>query len=375
MADQIYTGYLQQADSGNIQFVSGTSSTPVQTLYTVQTNQTQPKYIGYRQSYEYKQLYSWVDYRAHNNYPFADSVGENGLPTDLILDIWLLLPPGATNEYRRHFYIKLLQVGQSSMRIQLWYNDDKAEFRCGGFQGISKQLQLSSAIDQTQNNYKALAISAGDIPAQYSILRSMSGNILVGNTAGYTGGTIQLQFSSGKLSQACVMLAQFAGVSGIACDNHILSGEISLKAGPGILLTADAQTNTITASIDFSQIFDNISSVTSALALITSTLGTPINTINGVGPDENNNINIHGIDCVQISDPRISGMLTISNKCAKPCCTQDSPTALQNNINTLQKQHQILRSYFTEQANNINYMQANLATILTASKTNVNIDN
>lgn len=47
----------------------------------------------------------------------------------------------------------------------------------------------------------------------------------------------------------------------------------------------------------------------------------PIYTINGVGPDENNNFNLLGTECIEISE--LSNGLRIDDICSKPCCGCD----------------------------------------------------
>ena len=305
----------------------------------------------------------WISFRAAQSYPLADeasgvSLTGNPLPQSLLLDIQLLLPSKYNQNISGSFYISQIRDMGTSLSVVISYNN----IECALCAGIPKTLTATSTISQRTFTITGTVTDAATLQT-YPWMNRITGSLCAGMTADYSGGSLVFNLQSARIHSMCVHFIGGDHLEAFIIDGKYLTGVITFKAGQGILISNRGD-NTIDISVDpayieskwAQNIADYISSKETAGA-------TPIKTINGVRPDESGNINIRGLDCVDVQG--IAGGITISNPCAKPCCNQS--TALQNmqtNVKMLQSQQKILHDYYVNMSNVVNYMQVNLATLM-----------
>lgn len=297
----------------------------------------------------------WISFRAAQNFPLADEVtgmstSSNILQKSLLLDIRIIIPPGADVD-KSNFYISRILSNISSLYVYIAYNGTDVAF-CGG---IPKTLGMSEPVSQRYFNISA-------VQTDYSWSKNLMGSICFGATEQYTDGDQYFTSATAKLNPMCFQQFAFQCLQGIQVQDQVYTGIVQLNFKDGIQVEA-RQTETgavIDVSIDLDYLKQQL-----ILDTVTEQIGTPVLTINGVSPDASGNINLRGLDCVALNSAG-DGVITISNTCAKPCCDSTYASSTQSTLAAIQEAQNVLQTYFVNQLNTINYMQANLSTLMSS---------
>ncbi len=185
--------------------------------------------------------------------------------------------------------------------------------------------------------------------------------------------------TAGKLNPF-VARKGFAGLSRIIVVDsdgveHRVTGDFTLESEHGIGIALDVDPNTGERKIVLSEVElteqeqagenTEYRTLDDVLAALYKLLGVPITSINGIGPDEDGNFNISGLDCTDVNG--INNGITISNPCAKPCCTSDIPADIATALSSLEEARNRLINYHEALLNNLQTMQSRLASLI-ASK-------
>lgn len=295
--------------------------------------------------------YDWVTQRATTSYPLVHDVP--GLNNSFILDAKILVPittQQLSNQYSiasTTFRISKIINAPDGYIIQL-SDQNNIIGRTGP---ISKKLQLLDQLNQdyisdirertyfvsiTDDKYKDLQIS-----------------LYIGDTINYTGGTIILdKKDQGLLSSFCRTV--YSPIAGGVTSLNKLTGDITIQASQGISIKIDTQNNKIIIQRQLYKFQNDLSQI----------LKNYIKTINGVKPDADGNIKLLGSDCLSVKQTT-DNTLVVQNPCGKPCCSlQQYSTQLTKTVQLLVYQKQTIRQMIQSMGNNINFMQANLSSIL-----------
>ena len=281
----------------------------------------------------------------------------------MLIDLKIQLPPTSLN-LKNSFYIKQIIDNLQGYTITIGCVYDNNQFTCLAAYGIKKDLQIASDI---ATRYYILTPLLQQIPQVYrETFRKIYGSVIIGQTATYNKGTLSFTAETAAINPICIFQNQ--GVQYIRIGDTYLTGLVQIKAGKGILINVSANTDgssLVTFDIDQDTAYSGMMSVQQAVQTIKNQLGLPITTINGVKPDAAGNINIAGVDCVRVGGKAGTvGSVTISNTCAKPCCDSTKSSTLTQQLDILKQQHNILRDYFVQMGANINYMQANIGSVI-----------
>lgn len=302
----------------------------------------------------------WISFRAAQSYPLADeasglSLTGNPLPPSFLLDIQILLPSKYNQDISGSFYISAIQDLGNTFNIVIAY----AGIDCAICTGIEKTLTATTNIPSRTYIITSI-ISDTDTLQTYPWMNNITGNICAGLTSDYSGGSMSFDIQGAKLNSMCIHFLSGDHVQAIQVDDRYLTGVVTLQAGQGIDIQVQDD-NTIKIAVNQSYLQNlwqsNIAQYQASLS------GTPILSINGIKPDVYGNITIAGADCVQVS--QIINGVVISNPCSKPCCqTDQAAQSLNTSIKILQEEHKTFRDYWINMANVVNYMQANLSTLM-----------
>jgi hypothetical protein len=82
--------------------------------------------------------------------------------------------------------------------------------------------------------------------------------------------------------------------------------------------------------------------------------------------DADGNIRIRGGDCTQVDTDAAAGSIRISNPCSRPCCGSASQEQLSSAIAQLETAQRRLSEYYQALTNNVNAVQARLASLIAA---------
>ena len=297
--------------------------------------------------------YDWVTQRASSSYPLMCDV--DNLNNSFILDAHILVPiqddPESTQQTISSSQFKISKIisVNNSYKIQVSASDSSGgdpvvvgqtgiipnnltlldDRSCFDWFGDLKQRAYPVVI--TNQDYKHFQIV-----------------FYIGDTINYNAGTLILDDDLGVLSAFCrTTYSPYTQSVGVSSINQ-LTGDITIIADQGILIQVDADQNTIKITREVVDYNDPDS----------------VKTINGVKPDQNGNIELIGSDCLSVNQTG-DNALTIQNPCGKPCCTlQQYSNQITKAIQLLTYQKQTLKQMLQSMGNNINFMQANLSTVI-----------
>lgn len=301
----------------------------------------------------------WISFRAAQSFPVADEapkISNQGilLPNSLILDLHLTVPPEAGADIVNKVYIKQIIENNSTISVILGYQG----MDIAGSYNIPKTINMTTAIKD-----RSFAITPINLTEnQLDWLDKLFGSISIGTTEAYSLGSMTFSLQQSKLNPICIsfLALQQNCVESLIVGETKLTGDITLQAGQGILLQASDSTVIFKVDPQYIQQKTKQRTIEDIIALY----GQPIVSINGVLPDNNGNINFTGMDCVQINPLGQAGFISISNPCAKPCCSSTDTDKLSTDLQILQTEQIQLRNYFINMANTVNYMQSNLSTLM-----------
>lgn len=304
--------------------------------------------------------YQWMSHMAAQTYPLADqvtglSVTSQLLPKYLILDMRILVPEATGTVDGNAFYISRVQDQGASLSIYIGYNGIQVAVGSG----IPKTLTMTQPA--VQHWYTLTALQGGSL----SWVSKLTGSICVGPTNTYDIGTQVYTASSTKLNRNVIsVIGKLTYLQAIKVDQVYYDGIVQIQAGQGVSISAtvEDQVTTLTISVDRTYVTQTVQQSV-VQQLNASTGATPITSINGVTPDSSGNIQISGVDCVDVVAQGQGGLI-VKNPCSKPCCDSTNMQSTVIALQALKQQQSVLQSYFTNQANTINYMQANLSTLM-----------
>ena len=312
----------------------------------------------------------WITFRVHQSYPFADqasgeSLQGNMLPQSFLLDINILVPSKKNDNLAGDFYISQLRDLNQTFQLVISFISSNKEtyFPVAITQGIPKDLGITVPISKRTYTISAIQQDAQTLQS-FPWLNKLTGNICAGLTADYSGGSLKFDVTGTKIHSTCIHFMGGDHLQAIQLDDQYLTGVVKFQAGEGIQFQ-NIGDNTIKITIDRAYIQQiTQGSIDNYLVNQGGSIGTPIKKINGIFPDSQGNIQIQGIDCVRI-DP-IGHGITINNPCAKPCCSGNaSLDGVSASIDILKEEQKILRQYYINMSTVVNYMQANLSTLMT----------
>lgn len=314
----------------------------------------------------------WINTRAAQSFPLAQEasgIDKNGnkLPDSFLLDLQLLLPSKYNEDLSGAFYISSIQDRSSNFTIIISYHpqnapaDGSQDIQCAICSGIRKDLTITSSI--TDRTYAIIPLQVDQTFLQANPwLNKITGNLCAGNTSTYVGGSLFFLPSTATIHSSCIKFMRGDHLQGIKIGDKLLTGVVQFIAGQDIVFTVEG--NSVKVSIDRNALEQRWSGIVSSyFADNYAQTAAPIKTINGISPDSEGNITITGLQCVQVAG--LSHGITIKNTCSRPCCTVDSSLQnLETSLKMMQQQQQILRDYYINMSTVVNYMQANLSTLM-----------
>lgn len=263
----------------------------------------------------------WLDQNAQRAYPLAkytsrtDASSSLVLPDDFLVDLGLSVPASA-NVTPAGFFIRWVGNYSTGFSITVGYKPD----------GDDPVDVASANIPRgTFTNY-----STYDLNGSAGAFASARGKVVIGkleNIDLQPNGLFEFELEGSQLETRAIM-PSISGVTSIVIENQgdvlgPFSNVVRLRAGDRIKFELDEDANS--ESLDDDDVADVVIIVSAVDGTdlnedcVCTETRTPIYTINGVGPDDNNNINIVGANCLDIST--ISHGIKIDDSCSTPCCS------------------------------------------------------
>ena len=300
----------------------------------------------------------WVSTRATQSFPLADNVSGMStqgiqLPDQFLLDMKINIPYTTEQSQLDSSKFHIKQVRQHGNLLSVIVGYDGTE--CLIASGIPKNITIASTMAA---RFFILSPLVADSSSQLS---KLSGSISVGVTTNFAFGLLSFTLQTAQINPFCVSFINInpgeiePDLKSVTINGRTYTQDLTVVLGQGLVVTQGAQ-NTVNIDISDQYLKQLVR------AYIAQNYGDPIKTINGVSPNSVGNFRLIGADCVDVKT--VQGVITISNPCSKPCCTSQNTQALAASLQVIKKQQDVLTEYYVNMTNNINYMQSNLATLL-----------
>lgn len=318
------------------------------------------------------QALEWLDQNMHTRYPFAfpanqGTVPPAELPSSFIVDMKLALDDDIVGselaataaDAKSGFSLTAVSATARGYVVELSYANGGDSETVAVSDEIPRQLPTDG--DVLERRTFAIRANGGHGNA----LDRISGSLVIGTCSDMRG---PMAFAAGQvpLLPSNVLLVD-AGLRSVTVGDRTLTGDFTLEGGPGIELsvsdTADGTVVTVSSTVASAAAYDSVDELMSA---VLSALGDPIRRINGSGPDADGNIRIRGGDCTQVDTDAAAGSIRISNPCSRPCCGSASQEQLSSAIAQLETAQRRLSEYYQALTNNVNAVQARLASLIAA---------
>lgn len=325
----------------------------------------------------------WLNENMHRNYPIVDdavvrSITGDTLPSSLLVDFSLLIPPLDDADASDRFYIS--EVNQTGAFVQIalsYYMPSGASFVVARTQNISTDVQSGDPVEARTFSL----IAANSIPDAYSQMRDLTGQVIIGTCQDIIGkGSFSLRYENATILSTLIMqsIAGIQHVTVVASDEtqSTFSGDFVIRAGDGIGLSVTQEYNSeageymdvlsISRTTTDAENNAEFKSVEDILRRISEEYGNPIKSINGATPDSGGAFVIQSGDCTSITTT--DNGIAISNPCAKPCCSETSTSDTQMALQLLEEARTRLLGYFESVSTNINAIQARLSSLIASRR-------
>ena len=318
-------------------------------------------------------LQEFLNENQHRNYPLADNATARditdsiNLPQSLMSDMVLNVPAsynsGSTPVDMSLFFVSNVLIRSMSADITISYQSSSGAVEVA----VAADIPMDAPV---HTSYNMSALPQAD--SELTEFESVTGSVTIGLTEearAYPGSWSFDQFT-GKLIVS-VIHAGIVGVRQITVGPDTFSGNVVLKEGTNVTLDSvydsvhDKTIITISSTQESSTSLVDDDSIYEALK---REFGEPLTRINNIAPTNQGSFTLSGLDCTRLTN--ITGGLSITNPCSKPCCDKSYMDAAYDALAELNSRYARLIDFYVEVRANINDMQNKLAML----QLNTNID-
>jgi hypothetical protein len=253
----------------------------------------------------------WLNHNSQRSYPLAedatktDTTGTFVLPDDFILGLYLPVHAGLNVDVE-NFFIASVSVFANGYNISIGYDDGS------GNVAIVATAMINQATHTPNMSYALPGTGAFD---------DTVGKIVIGVLDSINlqpSGQFGFDYAGGKLDADCIR-PMIRGIQSIRVLNN---GELSAPAYGHIILSAGSNfqiTLTQLPGLPAEIRFDAVDGAgLTETCDCEGTVGGPILTINGIGPDPAGNFQFNGSACLEIKP--VGNGLQFDDTCSSPCC-------------------------------------------------------
>lgn len=275
---------------------------------------------------------SWLNENAYRVFPLNDNstgIATNttwAIPNSLLVDVALYVP---LNVDPTEVFISEITIAGSIVKIIFSNNE-----------GVLAS-SLFDYVDHEQNDTYAIR---GVGSSNSTIFGRLTAGFIDMNQPELVPGTHQFDYDAGALATICVRPSP-ESVTALNVGGQRLSGEVQLIGDRGVSITAAGNTISITADI--------LGSLNLSDCGCEDSIDNCIKTINGVSPDSSGNINLVGVDCLQLTEDPVAHTIFMSDTCSQPCCDCDGLETMARNIEELRQRSISLEDFIRDIQNRI----------------------
>lgn len=323
----------------------------------------------------------WYDQNMHTDYPLVGGEGSSDdvvgraswsdsgsfsvyLPKSFIVDIQINAPAVDGDSTASRFFISRVYRAGDSLFVEVSYYTGGDSIACALSSAIDGNLRNTNSVEDRTVNLGALPVEL----TQYNALSRLTGKLVIGSCVDMqTFGDMTFSYEASAIISARVNTFSSSDSTVVVVDDngveHKLTDEFTIQPGDGISLAVSDNTLYIERVLTEEEKSRTFTSVDSVVAAVLKAVGNPIYNINGISPDDKGTFYIRGGDCVSVSGNGTG--LTLSNTCAKPCCTEEQTvTELGSSLVTLNAAIERLTQYYNTLTTNVGAMQARLSSLI-----------
>lgn len=267
----------------------------------------------------------FLNHNAQRAYPLAaDGTGEDvtgafRIPNDFLVGLYLPVHAGM-DVLPGRFFLRKLNAYAQGYGLTIGYQSDD-----------STVVDVASALIPSTTARNQIHVLGG-----LNEFRDTRGWLIVGSQSSIAkqpAGLFRFDLTGTRLEADCVRPI-IRGISSVRVRNGTSTsprvyGHVTLVAGNNTRLTYTAPSGDTPAQIRIDAIAGE--GLNELCACNDTNTGTPIKTINGIGPNSSGNFNLQGTDCLEFEGA--TNGLVVRNSCSKPCCgckeLEEVTTALQ----------------------------------------------
>ena len=268
----------------------------------------------------------WLNQNALRAYPFHEGVGmrpndstgaliDGGwtIPTCLLVDMSVAVPGAG---YDPFLYLSSMSVVDRT--VSLTFSDSSG----------STAFTVAADANRHEVNQSYEVAGVGSF-------LGARGSVCLGDLDAFLGmtpaGAYAFSKEETRIEPTCIRPSSegVRSVRSVDADGYTsvrLAGDVSLVAGPNIRFDCDPSSNSIWISADPNSGY-------AEECECGGEQGKFVRSVNGIAVEK---VVIIGDDCVDVSADTGSGVITISDKCAKPCCGCAETAFINQTINDLQ---------------------------------------
>ena len=339
-------------------------------------------------NYSLSSSLEWLNGNMHRNYPIIDSAvprSDTGmyLPSSLLMDMQLIVPYAEWVDPSK-FFISAINREADSIRLVIGYMTSESQgFDCAITAAIPISL-VYDGMDQTFDSHviRVTAITTKveqqdmdsqtycyGIPDAYAALRGIRGTVYIGTCSDMVNaGPMRFDYLTTAIMPPCVYIedamynvesVRFVDTYG---TDETLTGDFTITLADGIDAVVSDNQSTVTFAINEQYLKDKLTDI------LSQKVGSAIQTINGMKPNDQGQFFITGLDCTFIDTT--SNGLTIDNPCSKPCCDQNGADSAEilKALTDLAAAKDVLNNYYTDLATKVNLMQARLSSLIASRR-------
>lgn len=300
----------------------------------------------------------WPSENAHRAFPFdpIDSDNNpttNNVPDALILDLRLIATDSVPDNTSLESSTYISKIVTDGMQIRFYMSiitagsDTPVDCGCIATVDVSDAIKVVTNVSYAGNGF----IFEGKlITGDTTVVRTMPP-------------VIELNRYNGRLNEICIQHMTY-WVAGLQVGDKTYGGLVNLEAGPGVTITANGNTLTISCSGAIPPDNTTIIDDQTLLNEVTTLYGTPITKINHTACGGDWTISVKASEGLVVTPDANTTSIIIENTKAQACCTIDDIETLVTNIGALNERVGVIQSVQTQLDGNLNILSAQLARLM-----------
>lgn len=288
----------------------------------------------------------FIEDNLYKRYPFTDSYNGD-IPDSFIGDLKIVFGLSPISKYRDTTYVSMVHVYPDYIYVYISTDDDGV---------IAQSDPIPTSLTMSDSD------ESRTIPIRPTSSIPVNGTLVVGTCSDMAKqqGVIE---TTGYIFPANISVIP-EQVYGIKVGETVLTGDINIKSGDGVILSVDTSTNTITVNRDASNDKELADPAKALMDKFIEKYGQPIISVNGIKPNNTGNIELLPTDCLMIETDYEHSTVSLYNPCGTTCASEQFMEDTYTRIDDLNKNYKTLSDFYMSVSNTLAQMAARVSAVL-----------